>query len=65
MHDKMLNFMTPMQNLEVVEGRNALVENLFGVKKANETILAGRKRKASKKKITIGNDDDEDDIALI
>ena len=48
----------------MVEGRNALVENLFGVKKATETELAGKKRKASKKKFTIG-DDDEDDIALI
>ena len=40
------------------------MENLFGVKKVSETELAGKKRKASKKNFTIG-DDDEDDIALI
>jgi protein AATF/BFR2 len=30
-HDKILNFLTPIENLYVFEGREAIVSNLFGV----------------------------------
>lgn len=30
-HDKILNFLTPIENLTMFEGRNAVVSNLFGV----------------------------------
>ena len=30
-HDKILNFLTPIENLTLFEGRNAIVSNLFGV----------------------------------
>ena len=29
-HDQILNFMTPRENHNKIEGRNAIVENLFG-----------------------------------
>ena len=29
-HDKILNFLTPTDNLAVLEGRDAIVTNLFG-----------------------------------
>lgn len=29
-HDKILNFFTPIDNLDMVEGRDAIVSNLFG-----------------------------------
>ena len=65
-HDKILNFLNPQQNLQAVEGRQALVANLFGAKKAQneaEIQLTGKKRKA--KKATFATAEDEDDIALI
>ena len=31
MHDKITNFMTPLENLVRFEGRDAIVRNLFGV----------------------------------
>ena len=65
-HDKILNFLTPQQNLLAVEGRQALVANLFGVKKAQNEVeqqLTGKKRKA--RKATFATAEDEDDIALI
>ena len=30
-HDKILNFLTPLENLTMFEGRQAIVTNLFGV----------------------------------
>jgi Apoptosis-antagonizing transcription factor, C-terminal len=30
-HDKILNFLTPLENLALFEGREAIVSNLFGV----------------------------------
>ena len=63
-HEKLLNFMTSMQvNLQKVEGRDALVGNLFGVKNSGSSMPEiGKKRKA-KQSVTIGESDD--DIALI
>jgi protein AATF/BFR2 len=29
-HDKILNFLTPNENLHLAEGRDAIVSNLFG-----------------------------------
>ena len=29
-HDKILNFLTPVDNLGMLEGRDAIVTNLFG-----------------------------------
>lgn len=30
-HDKIVNFLVPLENLELFEGREAIVSNLFGV----------------------------------
>ena len=65
-HEKILNFLTPQQNLQAAEGREALVSNLFGAKKTQketEMLLAGSKRKA--KKATFADLEDAEDIALI
>jgi len=31
-HDKILNFMTPLENLKLFEGRDAICSNMFGVR---------------------------------
>ena len=57
-HDKILNFLAPLHNLEAMEGKEALVGNLFGAKKVVIVEqLAGKKRK--NKEVV------KDDIALI
>jgi len=38
-HDKILNFLTPLENLTLSEGREAIVSNLFGVGNAAKPIL--------------------------
>ena len=30
-HDKIVNFLVPLENLKLSEGRDAIVSNLFGV----------------------------------
>ena len=30
-HDKIVNFLVPLENLKLLEGRDAIVSNLFGV----------------------------------
>lgn len=30
-HDKIVNFMTPLENITMFDGREAIVNNLFGV----------------------------------
>ena len=69
-HDKILNFLTPVQNLQAVEGREALVGNLFGVK--NKTVISsdnnnmtGKKRSKKAKYAAMLKENEEDDIALI
>lgn len=62
--------MTPQQNLAAVEGREALVSNLFGAKKAQMQTAemakeSGRKRKAKEAGFSGFGDDAEDDIKLI
>jgi len=58
-HDKILNFLTPVQNLAALEGREAMVSNLFGSKKVVvEEPLAGKKRRK-------GHEEVKDEIALI
>ena len=64
-HDKILNFLTPQQNLLAVEGREALVANLFGAKKKLQQTAVGKKRKSGGKPIGVIGESDEDDIALI
>ena len=69
-HDKILNFLVPIDNLQAVEGREALVSNLFGAKKmATMAAIADQKAQVGKKRTrksaaTFG-DSDEDDIKLI
>lgn len=43
-HEKILNFLMPQQNLAALEGKEALVANLFGRKKQADLAQAGRKR---------------------
>ena len=65
-HEKILNFLTPLHNTLAVEGREALVNNLFGVKKilqAGAADLAGKKRKSGK--AAKGEVFEEDPVALI
>ena len=58
-HDKILNFLTPVHNLAALEGREAMVKNLFGSKKVVvEELVAGKKRRRDKEEV-------KDDIALI
>ena len=67
-HDKILNFLTPIQNLQAVEGREALVGNLFGVKNTAATSddnMVGKKRSKKSKKAAVLMENEEDDIALI
>ena len=43
MHDKIINFMTPLENLAKFEGRDAIISNLFGVgHKTNNLLSAGK-----------------------
>jgi protein AATF/BFR2 len=37
-HDKILNFLVPLDNLKLLEGREAIVSNLFGVRSASVKI---------------------------
>ena len=46
-HDKILNFMPSRDNLALMEGRTAVVANLFGKRTAHELLNA--ETKASKK----------------
>lgn len=66
-HDKLLNFLMPQQNLLAMEGRQALVGNLFGAKKMlapiQESSTAGKKRRS--KDVIKSKYDEDDDIALI
>ena len=58
-HDKILNFLTPRQNVTVFEGRDALVGNLFGVKRqVTESVQVGKKRKAKQAEIDSKADED-------
>ena len=68
-HDKILNFLVPVDNLQVVEGRDALVGNLFGAKKmadlAAEQMATKKDRKRRRKsKETFGDDDGESDADI-
>ena len=47
-HDKILNFLTPIDNLAVLEGREAIVANLFGVN-SNKARKTGDSKKPTKK----------------
>jgi hypothetical protein len=52
-HDKILNFLTPAENLHLVEGRDAIVNNLFG-----------GSTKRTKKEVRMNHDSD-DDVKLL
>ena len=54
-HDKIVNFLTPLDNLAILEGRDAIVKNLFG---ANSEVS----KKKTKKRKQSGYDDE---IALL
>ena len=41
-HDKIVNFLTPLENLTVFEGRDAIVNNLFGVGTHKPVINKGQ-----------------------
>ena len=47
-HDRILNFLTPIDNLAVLEGREAIVANLFGVS-TSKVRNSGDSKKPSKK----------------
>jgi protein AATF/BFR2 len=44
-HDKIVNFLTPLENLTMFEGREAIVNNLFGVGTHKPTL--DKKQKVS------------------
>ena len=54
-HDKIVNFLTPLDNLAILEGRDAIVKNLFG---ANSEVPKKRNKKRKQS-------DDVDEIALL
>ena len=47
-HDKILNFLTPVENLGLAEGRDAIVSNLFG----------GSTKRVKKPRTNYDSDDD-------
>ena len=64
-----MNFLVPVDNLQVVEGRDALVGNLFGAKRmadlAAEQMAAKKDRKRRRtSKETFGDDDGESDADI-
>ena len=68
-HDKIVNFMTPLENLYLTVGKDNIVANLFG--HSNGKAEINGKDKDSKKKQKMngkrlrGNKEDEDEIRLI
>jgi protein AATF/BFR2 len=50
-HDKIVNFLVPLENLTLFEGREAIVSNLFGVHQT-QSIVSRKVRK-------------EDDVQLL
>jgi len=38
-HDKVLNFMTPLENLQLSEGRDAIISGLFGGRVDQKSML--------------------------
>ena len=53
-HDKIVNFLTPLDNLVELEGRDAIVKNLFG---ANTEVQSKKRRRKQS--------GDQDEIALL
>lgn len=49
-HDKIINFLTPLENLTIFEGRDAIVNNLFGVG-TNKPTLDKRQKVAGDVKL--------------
>ena len=65
-HDKILNFLTPMDNLAVLEGRDAIVDNLFGAGASQARSSSEARKKAGKKDrgVSLG-DGVEDTVQLL
>ena len=65
-HDKILNFLTPIDNLIILEGREAIVKNLFGASSSRAHNSSGAKKRAGKKprKVEMGSDT-EDPVKLV
>ena len=68
-HDKIVSFLPPQENLKLVHGRDALVENMFGKQKKLSAelkkVMAGKKRKAQAAMAVFANEEEKDDIVLI
>ena len=62
-HDKILNFLTPIDNLGTLEGREAIVSNLFGANTSRMLSKADEKKKLSKK--SKRTDSVEDPVKLL
>ena len=56
-HEKLLNFMTPQDNLNIAEGYEAILLTLFGAKPTNSEVVAVGKKRNQR--------EDLDDIQLI
>ncbi len=44
MHEKIVNFLTPIENLVMFEGRQAIVSNMFGVYSQKPSEIVGKKK---------------------
>ena len=65
-HDKILNFLTPIDNLAMLEGREAIVANLFGARasKVSESRDTNKKTNKKSRKVDMG-DGGEDVVKLL
>lgn len=71
-HAKLMNFMTPQDNLSLIPGRDELIKNMFGMRNKNQddtvqkqaeqskaTKASSLKKKTKKNQIKNGNQDEE------
>ena len=62
-HYKLLNFMPPQENLQVLEGKQAMVSNMFGKRTARVMQEEGQDQMAKKR--TRAHLDEHDAVRLI
>ena len=62
-HDKILNFLTPLDNLAILEGREAIVTNLFGTNVSKTLSKHDQKKKSSKRSRRV--EEVEDPVKLL
>lgn len=62
-HQKLMNFMAPLENVQIIPGRDQILKNLFGLYEKMDDDIANRAKEASLKKKRRKNPT-EDDVQI-